>query len=214
MHSDSLLINALYYLLAAVIAVPLFKTIGLGSILGYLCAGIVLGPHALAIVSDPDEVLHFAEYGVILLLFVIGLELAPNKLWNMRSHIGLIGGSQLLLTTLVIGGLLLLLSLSLQQSLVLGLTLALSSTAFAIQLMNEEHILASPLGRKGFGILLMQDLAVIPILILVGVVALAGGDDSDALPWYYGVIAIVLVLAVSRFALNRVLGIVAATNNR
>ena len=214
MHSDSLLINALYYLLAAVIAVPLFKKIGLGSILGYLCAGIVLGPHALAIVSDPDEVLHFAEYGVILLLFVIGLELAPNKLWNMRSHIGLIGGSQLLLTTLVIGGLLLLLSLSLQQSLVLGLTLALSSTAFAIQLMNEEHILASPLGRKGFGILLMQDLAVIPILILVGVVALAGGDDSDALPWYYGVIAIVLVLAVSRFALNRVLGIVAATNNR
>ena len=214
MHSDSLLINALYYFLAAVIAVPLFKKIGLGSILGYLCAGIVLGPHALAIVSDPDEVLHFAEYGVILLLFVIGLELAPNKLWNMRSHIGLIGGSQLLLTTLVIGGLLLLLSLSLQQSLVLGLTLALSSTAFAIQLMNEEHILASPLGRKGFGILLMQDLAVIPILILVGVVALAGGDDSDALPWYYGVIAIVLVLAVSRFALNRVLGIVAATNNR
>ena len=214
MHSDSLLINALYYLLAAVIAVPLFKKIGLGSILGYLCAGIVLGPHALAIVSDPDEVLHFAEYGVILLLFVIGLELAPNKLWNMRSHIGLIGSSQLLLTTLVIGGLLLLLSLSLQQSLVLGLTLALSSTAFAIQLMNEEHILASPLGRKGFGILLMQDLAVIPILILVGVVALAGGDDSDALPWYYGVIAIVLVLAVSRFALNRVLGIVAATNNR
>ena len=214
MHSDSLLINALYYLLAAVIAVPLFKKIGLGSILGYLCAGIVLGPHALAIISDPDEVLHFAEYGVILLLFVIGLELAPNKLWNMRSHIGLIGGSQLLITTLVIGGLLLLLSLSMQQSLVLGLTLALSSTAFAIQLMNEEHILASPLGRKGFGILLMQDLAVIPILVLVGVVALAGGDDSDALPWYYGVIAIVLVLAVSRFALNRVLGIVAATNNR
>mgnify|MGYP005992277097 CR=1 FL=1 len=214
MHSDSLLINALYYLLAAVIAVPLFKKIGLGSILGYLCAGIVLGPHALAIVSDPDEVLHFAEYGVILLLFVIGLELAPNKLWNMRSHIGLIGGSQLLITTLVIGGLLLLLSLSMQQSLVLGLTLALSSTAFAIQLMNEEHILASPLGRKGFGILLMQDLAVIPILVLVGVVALAGGDDSDALPWYYGVIAIVLVLAVSRFALNKVLGIVAATNNR
>ena len=214
MHSDSLLINALYYLLAAVIAVPLFKKIGLGSILGYLCAGIVLGPHALAIISDPDEVLHFAEYGVILLLFVIGLELAPNKLWNMRSHIGLIGGSQLLITTLVIGGLLLLLSLSMQQSLVLGLTLALSSTAFAIQLMNEEHILASPLGRKGFGILLMQDLAVIPILVLVGVVALAGGDNSDALPWYYGVIAIVLVLAVSRFALNRVLGIVAATNNR
>ncbi|MEX0964473.1 MAG: cation:proton antiporter [Pseudohongiellaceae bacterium] len=214
MHSDSLLINALYYLLAAVIAVPLFKKIGLGSILGYLCAGIVLGPHVLAVVADPDEVLHFAEYGVILLLFIIGLELAPSKLWNMRSHIGLIGGSQLLISTVVIGGLLLLLSLSVQQSLVLGLTLALSSTAFAIQLMNEEHILASPLGRKGFGILLMQDLAVIPILVLVSVVAAAGSGDDGALPWYYGVIAILLVLAVSRFALNRVLGIVARTNNR
>lgn len=214
MHSDSLLINALYYLLAAVIAVPLFKKIGLGSILGYLCAGIVLGPHALGAVSDPDEVLHFAEYGVILLLFVIGLELAPEKLWNMRSHIGLIGGSQLILSTIVIAACALLLSLNIQQSIVLGLTLALSSTAFAIQLMNEEHILASPLGRKGFGILLMQDLAVIPILVLVGVLAAAGGSEQEATPWYFGVIAICLVLGVSRFGLNRVLGIVAATNNR
>lgn len=214
MHPDSLLINALYYLLAAVIAVPLFKKIGLGSILGYLCAGIVLGPHALGVVSDPDQVLHFAEYGVILLLFVIGLELAPEKLWNMRSHIGLIGGSQMLLSTLVIGGLMLLLPFSFSQSLVLGLTLALSSTAFAIQLMNEEHILASPLGRKGFGILLMQDLAVIPILVLVGVVALSGSAENDSPPWYYGIVAILLVLGVSRFGLNKVLGIVAGTNNR
>lgn len=214
MYPDSLLINALYYLLAAVIAVPLFKKIGLGSILGYLCAGIVLGPHALGVVSDPDQVLHFAEYGVILLLFVIGLELAPNKLWNMRSHIGLIGGSQLLLSTIVIGGLMLLLSFNFSQSLVLGLTLALSSTAFAIQLMKEEHILASPLGRKGFGILLMQDLAVIPILVLVGVLALSGSGENESVPWYYGVIAILLVLAVSRFGLNTVLGIVAGTNNR
>jgi glutathione-regulated potassium-efflux system protein KefB len=214
MHTDSLLVNALYYLLAAVIAVPLFKKIGLGSILGYLSAGIVLGPHALGAINDPEEVLHFAEYGVILLLFVIGLELAPNKLWNMRSHIGLIGGSQLLLSTVVIGGLMLLLSFTVSQALVLGLTLALSSTAFAIQLMNEEHILASPLGRKGFGILLMQDLAVIPILVLVGVVAISESGAADALPWYYGVVAILLVLAVSRFGLNKVLGIVAGTKNR
>lgn len=214
MHTDNLLFTALYYLLAAVIAVPLFKKIGLGSILGYLCAGIVLGPHVLAVVGDPDEVLHFAEYGVILLLFVIGLELAPNKLWNMRSHIGLIGGSQLLLTTAVIGGLMLFLSFSFSQSLVLGLTLALSSTAFAIQLMNEEHILASPLGRKGFGILLMQDLAVIPILILVGALAISGSSEHESLPWYYGVVAVLFLLAVSRFGLNVILGIVAATNNR
>lgn len=214
MESDSLLINALYYLLAAVIAVPLFKRIGLGSILGYLCAGILLGPHVLGLVSDPDEVLHFAEYGVILLLFIIGLEMAPSKLWNMRNHIGVIGGSQLAISTIAIGGVLLLFSFSAQQALVLGLTLALSSTAFAIQLMNEEHILASSLGRKGFGILLMQDLAVIPILVLVGVLAASGSNAEEALPWYYGVIAILLVLAVSRFALNPVLGIVAGTNNR
>ena len=214
MHTDDLLFNALYYLLAAVIAVPLFKKIGLGSILGYLCAGIVLGPHILGVVNDPDQVLHFAEYGVILLLFIIGLELAPNKFWNMRSHIGLMGGSQLLLSTIVIGGLMLFLSFSFPQSLVLGLTLALSSTAFAIQLMNEEHILASPLGRKGFGILLMQDLAVIPILVLVGALALSESGDSETLPWYYGVVAILFVLAVSRFGLNAILGIVAATNNR
>ncbi len=213
MHTDSLLVNALYYLLAAVIAVPLFKKIGLGSILGYLCAGIVLGPHALAIIDDPVQVLHFAEYGVILLLFVIGLELAPSKLWNMRSHIGIIGGSQLLLTATLIAGLLLL-SLSVPQSLILGLTLALSSTAFAIQLMNEEHILASPLGRKGFGILLLQDLAVIPILILVGVLAQSAAAESESVPWYFGVLAVAVVLLVGRFALNPVLGIVAATNNR
>ena len=103
MHTDSLLLNALYYLLAAVITVPLFKRLGLGSILGYLFAGIVLGPHALGIIEDPESVLHFAEYGVILLLFVIGLELAPEKLWSMRNHIVVLGGSQVLLTGLVIG---------------------------------------------------------------------------------------------------------------
>ena len=170
MHTDSLLINALYYLLAAVIAVPLFKRLGLGSILGYLFAGVVLGPYALGIIEDPESVLHFAEYGVILLLFVIGLELAPEKLWSMRNHILVLGGSQVLLTGLVIGfGLAMLLALPL--ALVLGLTLALSSTALAIQLMSEERILASPLGRKGFSILLLQDLAVIPILIAVSVLA-------------------------------------------
>ena len=102
MHSDSLLLHALYYLLAAVIAVPLFKRLGLGSILGYLFAGLVLGPHALGAIDDPESVLHFAEYGVILMLFVIGLELDPEKLWAMRRHILVLGGSQVLLTGLVI----------------------------------------------------------------------------------------------------------------
>ena len=212
MHTDSLLINALYYLLAAVIAVPLFKRLGLGSILGYLFAGVVLGPHALGIIEDPESVLHFAEYGVILLLFVIGLELAPEKLWSMRHHILVLGGSQVLLTGLVIGfGLAMLLALPL--ALVLGLTLALSSTALAIQLMSEERILASPLGRKGFSILLLQDLAVIPILIAVSVLAPdATGATTPA--WYVTLLALVGVVAFGRFGLSEVLAAVARSNNR
>ena len=212
MHTDSLLINALYYLLAAVIAVPLFKRLGLGSILGYLFAGVVLGPHALGIIEDPESVLHFAEYGVILLLFVIGLELAPEKLWSMRNHILVLGGSQVLLTGFVIGvGLAMLLALPL--ALVLGLTLALSSTALAIQLMSEERILASPLGRKGFSILLLQDLAVIPILIAVSVLA-PGATGATTPAWYVTLLALVGVVAFGRFGLSEVLAAVARSNNR
>ncbi|MDC1502163.1 monovalent cation:proton antiporter-2 (CPA2) family protein [Gammaproteobacteria bacterium] len=212
MHTDSLLINALYYLLAAVIAVPLFKRLGLGSILGYLFAGVVLGPHALGIIENPESVLHFAEYGVILLLFVIGLELAPEKLWSMRNHILVLGGSQVLLTGLVIGfGLAMLLALPL--ALVLGLTLALSSTALAIQLMSEERILASPLGRKGFSILLLQDLAVIPILIAVSVLA-PGATGATTPAWYVTLLALVGVVAFGRFGLSEVLAAVARSNNR
>jgi len=212
MHSDSLLINALYYLLAAVIAVPLFKRMGLGSILGYLFAGIVLGPHALGIIEDPESVLHFAEYGVILLLFVIGLELAPEKLWSMRNHIVVLGGSQVLLTGLVIGfGMVMLMAIPL--AFVLGVTLALSSTALAIQLMSEERILASPLGRKGFSILLLQDLAVIPILIAVSVLApVATGASTSA--WYITILALVGVVAFGRFGLSELLAAVARSNNR
>ena len=212
MHSDSLLINALYYLLAAVIAVPLFKRMGLGSILGYLFAGIVLGPHALGIIEDPESVLHFAEYGVILLLFVIGLELAPEKLWSMRNHIVVLGGSQVLLTGLVIGfGMVMLMAIPL--AFVLGVTLALSSTALAIQLMSEERILASPLGRKGFSILLLQDLAVIPILIAVSVLApVATGGSTSA--WYVTILALVGVVAFGRFGLSELLAAVARSNNR
>lgn len=213
MAEQNLLLNTLYYLLAAVIAVPLFKRLGLGSILGYLFAGLVLGPHALGMVHEPEEVLHFAEYGVILLLFIIGLELAPEKLWNMRGEIAFTGGSQLLLSAAILGAIFIVLLDSTSQAIVLGLTLGLSSTAFAIQLMSEEHILASPLGRRGFAILLLQDLAVIPILILVGVLA-QGGAEDNALPWYFGILAVLLMLGFSRYGLNQVLGIVANTRNR
>jgi len=214
MHGENLLINAMYYLLAAVIMVPIFKRLGLGSILGYLCAGVILGPHALGMVSDPEEVLHFAEYGVILLLFIIGLELAPEKLWEMRGQISVLGGSQMFFTAIILACIFHALGIETPQATVLGLTLALSSTAFAIQLMSEEHILASPLGRSGFAVLLLQDLAVIPILLLLEILGQTAGESVEAVPWYYGLIAIAVVLGFSRFALNRVLAIVAQTNNR
>ncbi len=213
MQSENLLVNALYYLTAAVIAVPLFKKLGLGSILGYLCAGMVLGPDVLGVIHDPLAVLHFAEYGVILLLFIIGLELAPDKLWDMRVNISIIGGSQLAVTALTLGLIFWLFDLSAAQAIILGLTLALSSTAFAIQLMSEEHILASPLGRQGFAILLLQDLAVIPILILVEILAQSGGE-SPAMPWYFGVTAVLLLVIFNRFGLSRMLQLVAQTNNQ
>jgi monovalent cation:proton antiporter-2 (CPA2) family protein len=214
MHTENLLVNALYFLIAAVIAVPLFKRFGLGSILGYLFAGLILGPQATGLVDDPEAVLHFAEYGVILLLFIIGLELAPEKLWNMRGQIAMLGGSQLCLSALMLGAVMLYYGMSFPVALVLSLTLALSSTAFAIQLMSEEHVLASPLGRKGFSILLLQDLAVIPILLLVGVLAQTGGDHEEGLAWYYGVSSVLLLLVFSRYGMNQLLGVVAATNNR
>ncbi len=126
----------------------------------------------------------------------------------------MLGGSQLFLSALMLGAVTLFHGMSFTVALILGLTLALSSTAFAIQLMSEEHILASPLGRKGFSILLLQDLAVIPILLLVGVLAQTGGDNEEGLAWYYGVASVVLLLVFSRYGLNQLLGIVAATNNR
>ncbi len=163
MDADNPLLNILFFLVAAVIAVPLFRRFGLGAILGYLFAGILVGPQGLNLIDQPESILHFSEIGVVLLLFIIGLELNPEKLWVMRNQIALLGGGQLLATMLVVAGFIFItVSSSTAHAVVIGLALALSSTAFAIQLMAEKGILASPEGRSGFAILLMQDLAVIP----------------------------------------------------
>ena len=197
----SALATGLIFLIAAVIAVPLFKRLKLGAILGYLVAGVVIGPSVLGLIHDPDHVLHVAELGVILLLFVIGLELEPKKLWSMRKAVVLTGGGQLLLTAaILVGALILLAQQQWQPSLVIGLALALSSTAFAIQLMAEQGILKTPPGQQGFAILLMQDLAVIPILLLVE--GLAGNGEGGAPPWWMSLSAIAAVLLVGRYLLN------------
>jgi CPA2 family monovalent cation:H+ antiporter-2 len=195
------------FLAATVIAVPIFKKLKLGSILGYLVAGLVIGPQVMNWVNDPVTILHFAELGVVLLLFVIGLELQPEKLWRMRNQILFTGGGQLLISALVIGLILhFFLAFSWVISLVVGLSLALSSTAFAVQLMNEHRILKSPPGQQGFSILLMQDLAVIPILLLVENLSTTNNNSTPS--WWISVLAIVAVLAVGRYLTNPFLRLV------
>ena len=203
----SVLGSSMVFLAAAVVAVPIFKRLKLGAILGYLVAGVVIGPSVMHWVDEPATILHFAELGVVLLLFIIGLELEPLKLWRMRDQIIFTGGAQLLLSAVLIGAIAIyFLALGWSSALVIGLALALSSTAFAIQLMSEQNILNSPPGQKGFAMLLMQDLAVIPILLLVQ--GLSSSQQSNMPAWWISVLAIVAVLVVGRFLINPFLRII------
>ncbi len=207
------LANVLAYLTAAVIAVPLFRRFGLGAILGYLAAGAVIGPQVLHLIDDPVSALHFAEIGVVMLLFVIGLELNPAKLWNMRGQISILGGGQLALSALLIALFTqLVFDLDWKIATLIGLTLGLSSTAFAVQLMDEQGIMGHALGRKGFAILLLQDMAVIPILLLVSAWAPIA-ETGSSVPWWMGFAAVILVLAIGRFAINPCLRLIAQSGS-
>ncbi|MEP5323873.1 monovalent cation:proton antiporter-2 (CPA2) family protein [Marinobacter alexandrii] len=196
----ALLGSTLIFLGAAVVAVPVFKRLKLGAILGYLVAGAIIGPSLLNLISDPVTILHMAEMGVVLLLFLIGIELEPEKLWRMKSAISLTGGGQLAISSLLIFICVYFAIGNWNSSLVIALALALSSTAFAIQLMNEHRILNSPPGQQAFGILLMQDLAVIPILLLVD--AMASSSAAEGPHWYVGVGAVGVVLIAGKYLIN------------
>lgn len=177
---ESWLQDIAIFLAAAVIAVPLAQRLGLGSVLGYLGAGMVIGPWGLGLIGEVEEVLHIAELGVVLLLFVIGLEMQPKRLWALRKTIVGLGGLQVVLTATALGLLAFwALALPPATAAVLGLALALSSTAFGLQLLSERRELTARHGRAAFGILLFQDLAVIPILALLPL--LAAGAESMSL---------------------------------
>src|SRR5690349_11944983 len=171
MAEGSLLANAIVYLGAAAVCVPLASHLKLGSVLGYLAAGCVIGPYGLRLAGDPTATLHFAEMGVVLMLFVIGLELDPKRLWTMRRAVFGGGALQLGACALALGLLALPLGLPWQGALVAGLALALSSTAVAMQTMDERNLGPSPLGRTAFAILLFQDIAAIPMVALVPMLA-------------------------------------------
>ncbi|MBI6550164.1 glutathione-regulated potassium-efflux system protein KefB [Xenorhabdus lircayensis] len=180
METSTLLSAGTLFLFAAVVAVPLAQKFKIGVVLGYLIAGIALGPWGLGFIKDVDEILHFSELGVVFLMFIIGLELNPTKLWQLRRSIFGAGTVQVALTALILASFLFLVNFSWQAAVIGGTGLAMSSTAMALQLMKEKGMMNNEGGQLGFSILLFQDMAVIPALAVIPL--LAGGTESS--DWY------------------------------
>ncbi len=217
MDTHGLMFNVVVYLSAAVIAVPVFARLGLGSVLGYLVAGICIGPFGLGLITNVEDILHFSEFGVVLLLFLIGLELEPRKLWNMRRPILGTGGLQVISTAVLLFVIAMSVGLRWQTAVVAALGLALSSTAIALQILGEKSLLGTPAGRTGFSILLFQDIAVIPIIAVIPLLGFElineqGGSGELSTLTIIGVITIIFV--VGRFFLHQVMRIVASTHLR
>jgi monovalent cation:proton antiporter-2 (CPA2) family protein len=171
--TENLLLQALVYLTAGVVAAPIAKRLGLGSVLGYLIAGIVVGPFALSLVGEQEDVMKFAEFGVVILLFMIGLEVRPALLWSMRKTIFGLGGAQVLVTALAIAACSLAFGLNWKTALAVGFVLAMSSTAIVLQTLDEKGLRQGPVGRAAFGVLLLQDLSIIPLFALLPLLATA-----------------------------------------
>jgi glutathione-regulated potassium-efflux system ancillary protein KefC len=178
-HAPAWLTSSLIYLSAAVLVVPLSKALGLGSIIGYLVAGIAIGPWGLGLVSSVEDVLHFAEFGVVLMLFLVGLELEPKRLWNLRRPIFGWGAAQVLSCAAVLFAAGWAVGAEWRVALVASLGLALSSTAIALQVFGERNLLKTPSGQAGFSILLFQDVAAIPILALLPLLAGATAAEQS-----------------------------------
>jgi monovalent cation:proton antiporter-2 (CPA2) family protein len=213
----NLLRDVVVYLAAAVVLVPLFIRFRLGAVLGYLAAGILIGPSLLGLVANAEQTLHFAEFGVVLLLFVIGLELQPSRLWALRRDIFGLGAAQVMLCGLALTGLLLALTgLTWQAALVVGLPLGLSSTALVMQLLGERQLAATPFGERSFAMLLFQDLAIVPLLTVVG--ALSRAPMANPEPgWLMAAKtlgALAFLVAVGRYVLPRLFRIIGTLGAR
>jgi glutathione-regulated potassium-efflux system ancillary protein KefC/glutathione-regulated potassium-efflux system protein KefB len=210
----SLLTQIAVFLGATVIAVPLFRKLRLSAVLGYLAAGAVIGPWGLRVVGDAEAVLHIAEFGVVLLLFVIGLELQPSRLRAMRKSIFGLGLAQVLATTLVLAGIALAFGLSLNAAVVVGFALSLSSTPLVLQLLAERSQLNTHHGRSGFAILLFQDIAVMPMLAVLPMLAVRTEQISIATTLLGALKALAMLAALGfggRYVLRPLLRLVAQT---
>jgi monovalent cation:proton antiporter-2 (CPA2) family protein len=176
---DSNLFTVFVFLAAACLVVPLASRFKLGSVLGYLAAGIVIGPFGLGLIGDAEKIMHFAEFGVVMMLFLIGLELEPALLWRLRKSILGLGGLQVVLTSSAFTLIGLALGYSWQMSLAVGMALSLSSTALVLQMLQETHLMNTPMGETSFSVLLFQDIAVIPILVIMPLLAIHGVQDQQ-----------------------------------
>ena len=208
----TILHESIIYLLAAIISVPISKRLGFGSVLGYLSAGILIGPFGFALIHEPEHILHFAELGVVFLLFIIGLELKPARLWVMRKMVFGLGTAQVVVSAAIIAALAWLYGLEAQASIVVGLILALSSTAFVLQMLAEKKQLGTQYGRAAFSILLLQDLAVIPLIAILPLLGARAGVENGFDPVEIGIMigTLVLLIVGGRLALKPVLSTVAA----
>jgi glutathione-regulated potassium-efflux system protein KefB len=210
------LIDIIILLVAAVIAVPAFQALRLGAVPGFLISGVVVGPSGLGLISNIQEISHLAEIGVVLLLFVIGVELRPARLWLMRYHVFGLGSLQILVSGLLIGAVChLVFDLSLPTATLIGPALALSSTAFVLQLLAEQKRLHSTYGRTSLAVLLMQDLAVVPLLALIPLLAMPEMDISADVGYALleSLVMLVLLVIIGRYLLHPVLHRVALSGN-
>lgn len=229
MEQNSFLFQALVFLAAAVLFVPIAKRLGLGSVLGYLLAGIIIGPFVLGFIGEEGtDIMHYAEFGVVMMLFLIGLELEPPLLWKLRRSIIGLGSLQVILTAIVISAVAMATGLIWQHAVALGLILALSSTAMVMQLLQEKGLTRTVSGQSAFAVLLFQDIAVIPMLALFPLLATltvarpADGHDvsnwiASTPAWLHGVVvlgSIAAIILLGRLVVRPLLRAVAKTNMR
>lgn len=215
MNTSSFLVQAAIYLSAAIILVPVFKRLGLGSVLGYLIAGILIGPYALKLIADPEHVLHFAEFGVVLMLFLIGLELESQKVWELRKLLFGLGGLQVTLTIGLVTVIAHSLHFSWPEALIIGMGVAMSSTAIGLTALIEKKQLHTAGGQAAFATLLFQDLSVIPLFMLLAFIAPNHtGASVDLLAVAKAIAVIVAIILASRTVLRPIMRVIAQTGVR
>ncbi|KAK6020863.1 transporter, CPA2 family, partial [Ostertagia ostertagi] len=220
---------AMVYLAAAVVMVPIAKKLGLGSVLGYLLAGILIGPAVLGFIgNEGQDVLHFAEFGVVIMLFVIGLELEPELLWKLRRSIVGLGGLQVVVTAAIFAAIAMAFGLAWKAALAMGMILSLSSTAIVLQTLNEKGLMKTSAGQSSFSVLLFQDIAVIPMLAIFPLLATyspeANGAEHHSKTFVDGLSgwlqtlvvlgSVAVIILAGRFVIRPLFRIVAATRLR